>query len=260
MKLADAPIFYTIGQIRFNPVLNISEFVPKIHERIRKRFPAVRQEELRRIQMNFAGQDSKDAVGTFSAPRWSFADLKNSSGYVLYTDSLVFHTTAYETSAEFYESLISGLRLVDEIVGLSYVEGVGVRTLDAIMPSEGQSLNFYLNQQVLGFHGLIEGDLKHNITENVSVLTTGQQVSRVVILHGTIGIPADLFPISLTLAPKFQSLNGLHAILDLDHNRQERFEFDLDEIRERVRQVKQVVTQVFRSVVTPQALKAWHSN
>jgi uncharacterized protein (TIGR04255 family) len=120
-RMANAPIFYTLGQIRFNPVLNMGEFVPKIHEKIRKQYPAVRQEELRRIQMNLAGQESKDAVSTFSAPRWSFTDLNNTSGYVLYTDSLVYQTTAYETSKEFADALLAGIRLVDEVVGLSYV-------------------------------------------------------------------------------------------------------------------------------------------
>jgi uncharacterized protein (TIGR04255 family) len=256
-RMANAPIFYTLGQIRFNPVLNMGEFVPKIHEKIRKQYPAVRQEELRRIQMNLAGQESKDAVSTFSAPRWSFTDLNNTSGYVLYTDSLVYQTTAYETSREFADALLAGIRLVDEVVGLSYVEGVGVRTLDAIMPSADRPLSFYLKPQVLGFHDLVEGDLKHNITENVSALLTGQQVSRVIILQGTIGIPADLFPISLTFAPQFQSVNGLHAILDLDHNSPGRIEFDIEEIELRVRQVKKAVTQVFKSVVTEQALDAW---
>jgi uncharacterized protein (TIGR04255 family) len=202
----------------------------------------------------------KDAVSTFSVPRWSFTDLKSTSGYVLYADSLVFHTTAYETSREFSNVIDRGIKLVDEIVGLSYIDGVGVRTLDAIIPAEGRSLDFYLKSQALGFHGLLAGDLKHNITENVSIFSTGQQVSRVVILSGTIGIPVDLFPISLTLGKKFQSLNGLHAILDLDHNMQERFEFDIDEIREQVRQVKQAVTNVLKSIVTQQALEVWQSN
>jgi uncharacterized protein (TIGR04255 family) len=257
IKLKDPPIFYTIGQIRFNPVLNMSEYVARIHERIRKEFPAVKQEELKRIQLNLAGQENKEAVSTFSTPRWSFTDLKNTSGYLLFHDSLAFHTAAYETSTEFFDALIRGLQLVDEIVGLSYVEGVGVRTLDAIIPSEGHPLEFYLKPQVLGFHGLVGGDLRHNITENVSVLATGQQISRVIILHGALGTPGDLFPIVLTLAPKFQGLNSLHAILDLDHNNQQRFEFDLDEIRTRVRQVKEAVSTVFKSVVTQEALQTW---
>lgn len=256
-KMKDAPIFYTLGQVRFNAVLNMSDFVPKIHERIRKLYPAVRQEELRRIQMNVANQESKDPVSAFSVPRWSFTDLNNTSGYVLYTDSLVFHTTAYETSTEFFEALLNGIRLIDEVVGLSYVEGVGIRTLDAITPLTGRSLDFYLKEQVLGFHGLIGGELKHNITENVSILPTGQQVSRVVILQGAIGIPADLFPIPLTLAPKFQSLNSLHAILDLDHTIQGRFEIDQVEIESRFRQAKKAVTQVFKNIVTDQAFEVW---
>lgn len=256
-KLANAPIFYTLGQIRFNPLLNMGDFVAKIHERLRKEFPEVRQEDLRRVQMNLAAQDGKDVVSTLATPRWSFSNLKKTSGYVLYTDSIVFQTSAYETSAEFSDALLTGIQLVNEIIGLSYVDSVGLRTLDAVIPESGRQLDFYLNRQVLGFHGLLGGELRHNITENVTVFPTGQQVSRVLILRGTIGIPTDLFPITLVLGQRFQQLNGLHAILDLDHNRQERFEFDLGEIRDRVLQVKKGVTDAFDKVVTPEALTVW---
>lgn len=258
-KMLNPPIFYTLGQIRFNPVLNMSEYVAKMHKSIRKEFPEVRQEELRRFQMNVAAPDSKDAMTTSSVPRWSFANLVKTSGYVLYNDSLVFHTTAYETSDEFYDSLLRGIKLVDEAVGLSYVESVGLRTLDAIVPDAGKTLAFYLNGQVLGLHGLLGGEMKHNITENVTVFPSGQQVSRVSIMTGSLGVPMDLFPISLTLNRRFQEMNCLHAILDLDHIRLERFEFDLIEIRERVHQVKRGVTDVFDILVTDGARSAWDS-
>jgi uncharacterized protein (TIGR04255 family) len=237
----------------------MSDFVPKIHERLRREFPEVRQEDIRRVQMNLAAQDSKDFVSTLATARWSFSNLKRTSGYVLYTDSIVFHTSAYETSAEFSSALLTGIQLVNEIVGLSYVDGVGLRTLDAVIPDSGRQLDFYLDRQVLGFYGLLGGELKHNITENVTALPTGQQVSRVVILSGTIGIPMDLFPIPLTLGQKFQGLNGVHAVLDLDHSRQERFEFDIAEIKTRVIELKKGVTEVFSKIVTPEALEVWDS-
>jgi uncharacterized protein (TIGR04255 family) len=259
-KLANAPIFYILGQIRFSPILRMADFVPKIHERLRRDYPEVRQEELRRIQMNLAAPESNDVVSSLAAPRWIFSDLRKNAGYVLYTDSIVFHTSAYETSAEFLSALIRGVQIVDETVGLSYVDGVGVRTLDAIVPEHGRSLDFYLNRQVLGLHGLLDGEFRQNMTENVTQFPSGQQVSRIVILKGVLGVPFDLFPITLTLGQKFLELNGLHAVVDLDHNRQERFEFDVDEIAGRLSQVKNGVTEVFKKIVTPEALIAWDSN
>lgn len=258
-KMANPPIFYTVGQIRFNPVLNIAEYVPKIHERLRKPFPEVRREELRRLQINVAAQENAEAVTTSAVPRWSFANLKRTAGYYLYADSLVFHTTAYETSTEFHDALIRGIRLVDEVVGLSYIEEVGVRTLDAVIPESGQPIDFYLNRQVLGLHGLLEGELKHNISENVTFVATSKHVARVVILRGSLGLPMDLFPIPLMIDRKFQDLNTLHAILDLDHSRQDRFEFDLEEIGNRIREIKKGVTNVFYKIVTKEALDIWYS-
>ena len=246
-KMANPPIFYTIAQIRFNPVLNMSEYVPKIHLALRKEFPEIRQEELRQFQLNIAATGNGEPVSSFAAPRWVLSNLKKTSGYILLNDSIAFHTAAYETSEEFSAALLRGIELVNELVGLSYVDRVGFRTLDAIIPESGRSLRYYLKNDVLGFYEMLNGELKYNVSENFTVLPSGQLVARLAILSSpSVGVPPDLFPIQLTLKQQLQGPIGLHAVLDLDHSQEDRFEFDLQEIQLRIRQLKSILTGVFR--------------
>lgn len=254
--MANAPIFYTIGQIVFNSVLNMSDFVPKFHSRIRKEFPEFRDEDLRQFQINIA-EKSSEPLSSSSAPRWMFTNLKQTNGYILRRDSLAFQTTDYETSDDFVAYLLRGISLVNELVGLSYVDRVGVRTLDAVITEKEKPLTFFLRPEVLGFQSFLPGEMKHNISENVTLLSSGQLMSRVVVLHGVLGIPVDLFPIALNLKAKLQSPLGTHAVIDLDHVQQDRIEYGLDDIRERVRLGKSALTEVFRSVVTKEAIEHW---
>ena len=50
-KLTKAPVFYALAQIRFNPVSLMGDYVPKIQERLRQKFPDFRQEMLQRIEL-----------------------------------------------------------------------------------------------------------------------------------------------------------------------------------------------------------------
>ena len=38
-KMSNAPIFYTLAQIRFSPVLGMAKFVSEIQDRLRVEFP-----------------------------------------------------------------------------------------------------------------------------------------------------------------------------------------------------------------------------
>ena len=257
-RMANPPIFYTIAQIVFNPVLTMGDYVPKFHARLRKDFPEFKQEEVHQFQLNIAEKSGKEALSSHSALRWSFTHIKQTSGYLLRPESISFHTTAYETWEEFVAALLHGVSLINELVGLSYIDRVGIRTLDAVVSETEKPLAFFLRQEVLGFQNFLSGEMKYNMSENVTIGPSGQLVSRVVLLSSEqIGVPVDLFPIALRLPTRLQKSVGTHAVIDLDHAQQDRFEFDIEEVRDRIRTGKARITEVFKSVVTEDALRHW---
>jgi uncharacterized protein (TIGR04255 family) len=64
---------------------------------------------------------------------------------------------------------ISGLNLVHEIVELDYIESIGLRYIDAIVPIDNDSLQQYLNPALLGLSASLEGCLGHSFTETVTI-------------------------------------------------------------------------------------------
>ena len=83
--------------------------------------------------------------------RWSFTNSERTEGYLLLSNALVFHTTAYNTFESFLERTIFGLNLVHEIVELDYVERIGLRYLNAVFPINDETIEQYLNPGLLGF-------------------------------------------------------------------------------------------------------------
>ena len=259
-KMREAPVFYTLAQVVFNPVLQMGDFVPKIQDRLRHDgFPDFRKEQRRKIALSMGEAEGQSAQATIQEgpTRWRFVDSSQTSGYVLEPNTLVYHTTAYENFEAFSKRLFDGLRLVHEHVGLAYIERIGLRYLDAIVTKDGESLAQYLYANVLGLSSLAKGKLQHCFTETAAATEDGTLVARVLITEGDLAIPPDLFPLGLNLGSRFVNVKGRHAILDTDHFWAERFDFDLEKAQ-RILEASHIRIDVaFRQTATEYARNTW---
>ena len=256
IKMNNAPVFYILAQVRFNPVSMMSEFVPKIQDRLRRAgFPDFRPEVLHRIDLRQIGGSPE--VQMHEATRWSFMNSKGTEGYLLNTDSIVFHTTAYDTFDVFLDRLLMGLGLIHEAVELTYIERIGLRYLDAVSPRAHESLDNYLSQTVLGLHKALQGKLAHNFMETAVQNVSGTLVARTVIRDNTLTVPPDLHPMNLKIGDRFASIKGLHAILDNDQFAEERSDFNLDEVKIKLRSMHDRIEEAFHATVTSFALEQW---
>jgi uncharacterized protein (TIGR04255 family) len=256
-KMQHAPIFFTIGQIRFNPFLDMQLHVEALQTEFRKySFSGFSEENLTTIQLDPSGA-SPNVVPT-RQKRWRFTNSKRTGEFVLFQNSISYQTTNYETSQDFKSRLMTAIKIVHKELKLEYVEQIGFRTLDAIIPSKDHPLDIWLKPELLGFYSSTNDKLKHSILEGVSTIGSSDfLVQRVVILHGALAIPLDLMPIALTIDARFTSFNDWHAILDTDFTAREQFDFDLDAISERVTTVKEEASRAFRSAVSSIALDLW---
>lgn len=251
-------MFYTLMQVQFNPIAQMSDYVAVLQERLRRSgFPDFRAENLfelaiRRLdelQPDFQQQQQK---------RWSFTNIQRTEGYLLLSNALVFHTTTYDTFEDFLNKTIIGLKLVHEIVELAYVERIGLRYLDAIVPMHlDDTLEQYLNPSLLGFSSSLEGCLAHSFTETVTSIADGNLVARSVITDGALALSPDLFPLQLELQPRFTAINGRNAVLDTDYSVVKRDGFDIERIEKQLLESHDIITNAFKVSVTDHARERW---
>jgi len=121
-KLKNAPLFYTIVQIRFNPIVQMKEYIPKIQDQLRRGYPDFQTENIVAINIKNASEVLPQEIQNFPVSRWSFSNAKRNEGYLLLSDSLTFHTTQYDSFDEFKAKALEGLKIVNEIVDLSFIE------------------------------------------------------------------------------------------------------------------------------------------
>jgi uncharacterized protein (TIGR04255 family) len=256
-KMSLAPVFYTLAQVQFNPIVQMADYVALLQERLRRGgFPDFQAEN----QFELTIRRLDEAQPNFQPTqhmRWSFTNTQRTEGYLLLSNALVFHTTTYDTFADFLQKTISGLNLVNKIVELAYVEKIGLRYLDAVTPMDSDTLQQYLNPSLLGFSANLEGRLSHSFTETVTVIEDGNLVARAVITDGTLALSPDLIPLQLELQPRFTAINGRNAVLDSDYFVVERNSFDLKKIEDQLLKAHAIITDAFKVSVTDYAREKW---
>jgi uncharacterized protein (TIGR04255 family) len=252
-----APVFYTLAQVQFNPITQMSDYVSRLQEHLRRNgFPDYQSES----QMEFAIRRLDEAqpdVQQQPHVRWSFTNADRTEGYQLSSNALVFHTTSYDTFEDFLQKTISGLELVHNVVELAYTERIGLRYLDAIVPMGDDTLQQYLTTSLLGLSDSIDGRLGHSFTETVTFIESGTLVTRAVITDNVLSLSPDLFPLQLELAHRFREVSSRHAVLDTDYFVAKRTKFDITEIKHQISVAHDVVTNAFDSSVTDYSKKKW---
>ncbi len=263
--MKNAPVYFTIAQIRYNPILSLSTYIPAIQEHFRRNgFPDFKKAVTMTLNLTPLLQDVS-AEGQPPAPtpveRYIFSNPENTKNFLLEQGALAFQATEYETFETFAEHLLRGLDFLNKSVELSFIERVGVRYLDAVMPREGERLGQYLIPEVMGLCGKLEGDIQHSFSETLTRGDRGSVISRVVIQQGQggqIGFPPDLMQaMGLKIARRFMQVAGLHAIIDTDAFEAERINFDLAEVRKKLIVLHDRIAKSFRATITEHALAVW---
>lgn len=260
-KMGNAPVYFTLAQVRFNTILNLENYLPAIQDKMREEhFPDYKMEVLQRVVVPFNRDEGAQESAPSISPqtRYIFGDIDKTSGFVLDSSALSFQTTNYDTFETFSESFLMGLRILHEALHFDFTERVGLRYLDAVLPnSESESLSEYLVPEVIGLSQKSNGELVHSFSETVSIHSAGQLVSRVIVQNGKVGLPPELATLSPNINSRFTASNGEHAILDNDAFHEQREAFELSSLEKRLSALHDEILNSFRMTVTEHAVNTW---
>lgn len=260
-KLTNAPVYYTVAQVQFNPVLDLDGYIPAIQSKMREvRFPDYKKEVVQRLVLPFGGSEQGQMAAPTLTPqsRYLFGDIDGRSLFLLETNALSFQTTSYNTFETFSGALLKGLGILHDALRLDFVDRIGLRYLDAIQPSkDGETLREFLVPEVLGLALRGEGQLQQSVSETIVTTVAGQLVSRVLIRNGQVGLPMELGGLAPVIDPRFTQRESLHAIVDTDASIGHREVFELSKVEARLTALHDEIVTSFNATVTDHARASW---
>ena len=260
-KLSNAPVYYTVAQVQFNPVLDLDSYVPAIQAKMRDaHFPDFKKEVFQRLDFPVLGmQQGQMLPPTITTQaRYVFGDIAGQTAFLLEANALTLQTTSYDTFETFSKYLIAALGVLHSVLRLDFVERIGLRYLDAIQPvKDGETLRDFLVPEVLGLALRGHGQLQQSISETAVATPAGQLVSRVIVRNGQVGLPMELSGVALVIAHRFTQRQGIHAIVDTDASFVQRETFEPSKVEARLVALHDEIDASFKATVTDHARASW---
>jgi uncharacterized protein (TIGR04255 family) len=259
-KLTNAPVYFSIVQVKFNPLFKLDTYAPDIQDRLRRAgFPDAKKEVLTHLSVvpTNAAEQAPAAMPITQSSRYKFGTKDATAEFILDQFALTYQTTEYDVFDSFTKKFLDGLDAVQQIAALDYVDRIGVRYLNAIKAREGERLEQYLVPQLLGLSTTLGGNLVHSYSETRVKREGVELLVRSIQQDSSLGFPPDLQPMTLHVPQRFAELDRLHAILDIDGWMDARENFDRDFISKALYRIHDYVEEAFKSSATPHAKKVW---
>jgi uncharacterized protein (TIGR04255 family) len=146
--LPNAPLVYTLGQIRFPPI-PMERFAPLFHDAVRADMPHCDTFDLQQIQVAFGPEGIK--ANQVPLRLWQIASPDRKLAVILTPNSLSLHTNSYRDHKSFirdFEGVLATLIAIPDI-GIKWTVGVALRYIDLVAPPDGESVDSLLDPTVL---------------------------------------------------------------------------------------------------------------
>jgi uncharacterized protein (TIGR04255 family) len=253
-KLSQAPVVYSLVQVRFSPILTLHTHLPAIQEKLRAEYPRYALNHLQTIRV---GIDGKPESGEIE-PRWDFANRGNNAGIRLQTGSFVYHCSKYTIFDDFLQNAVNTLNIVHEIARIDLVERVGVRYVDLVVPGDAEAVTDYLIPSLSGFpkNSFEDTEMLNSISQTTMKTKFGILQIRCLVSKEGVSLPPDLITCNLTLErqpPK----DRISALMDTDHFSELSFDFGIDDVRNRINALHEPISRAFWSSITDHACTRW---
>lgn len=257
----NAPLAYVLAEVRTERLADIKNYHPKVAGRFRDEYPV--QRTMHGAKLVATG--TQLVIEQDQDMAWEFATPDNRTAVILRPNGLVLHATAYIDSVDFLARLQRAVSVFAEEVPLVYINRLGMRYIDFVVPREGEDPEAYVDRRLNPDLGLTK---QANGVTATSLATyrmdSGQQLTlRYVRAHGKPEMPPDLGMLSLDPSPLMKSGgvkdDQLTAILDTDCNLKYAPVVRLNpaQVQEQFASIHEVSFNAFMTAITDYARKVW---
>lgn len=251
LHLSRTPLIYVVTQVRFSAVMSIEKYVPEIQEKLRHRYPWFQHSKIQEVALTSPGTPAV----SFN-DRFEFLAREKRTGIVLTRNSIALHTNKYSNFEEFEEEFGNALSAVHESVGLGLVERIGLRYIDLVRLTEGESWPDYIQRELLGLDPSLVGVSQWSSQfGSIGKTDVGTLVFR--FLQSENPLPPDLSPGGLHYDKELLRPGEVGTILDFDHYSEANGEFVFDSVLTAIGDLHDNLDRAFRNSVTKAALRKW---
>jgi uncharacterized protein (TIGR04255 family) len=260
-KLTKSPLTYVLGQVKISPIVDMQRHIPNIQEKLRKDLPKFN--EIETLDVNVQPNQKDVRVNT----RWHFYDKESTTGLLLEKDTLIFHTTNYNTFDQFSDFLEKTLKNINEVLNIGLCTRLGLRYINFV----DENIEKFIQKPLLGFplnfDDIKESNQGFHRTESISktkcdgiikIQSTLTNINQINKNDFNLFVPPDLSPVAGLLTFIRNDPKDKFFLLDIDHFMFKKdVDFNMKEIIENFGSLHAGISNAFLSAITSEGKTSW---
>jgi uncharacterized protein (TIGR04255 family) len=261
--MKNAPLAAVVAEVRFAETLKIEERVPDLQEALEDKYPRLERFNIQTVE--FGDGDAK-----FSPERrWDFYSAGGFHAVSLTKTALALHATEYaDFDNDFSKRLAHVLSIFGRIVPGRYVERIGLRYIDLVIPRPGEQPEAYLNSPISNLSAIWPSA---QLQQSASIFAFSRENRttrfRCILRQPSASpIPPDFaLPINLKKSARTEACErqgpsqiGI-AVLDFDSSCIPNMTFDADLVHSQFSTLHDDSSELFKSVINDHARTEWNS-
>lgn len=255
-KLSNQPLLFVLAEFRFSDVRNIEEYIPKLQEKFRKKFPFTEEQSGQEVNINPQG------INITETKQWSFISKDKKNAIVLSYNRLVYMTSDYDRFDSFKEGCEIAIDALVTEVAPSLLIRIGLRYADLIVKnSDEEDITSYVKDSVCEKDSLkLIGEPKHQIKEVLVETEDGLLNIRSMYADNNLSFWNDTDNSPVKIERKDHSSERI--LLDFDHfwqpdKEENSLNFEKDIVVKKLEKMHKPARQAFWHVTTEIGRKIW---
>lgn len=254
-KLHNDPLSLVLCQIRFSKVRRMPEFIPQIHDLLRKEgFPEDVSATVQQVVITPSGPQVTEHKQD------EFRSKDNQWSLTISEDMLALISTAYDRFEGFSNRLKRSLEIIDQIAEIHHglIQRIGLRYVDVIDPRPGETFRDYLQPSLHGPQSPVFSDEKQWMhLEFVGKTEAGTMIVRLTQNDQGIVLPPDIIHKPMKQKMKIDA-GKIVTLVDTDHFVEGSWDYDLESIMSTTNELHEAINAAwFNDLVTKEALQIW---
>jgi uncharacterized protein (TIGR04255 family) len=255
-KLHNDPLSLVLCQIRFSKVRRMPEFIPQIHDLLRKEgFPEDVSSVVQQVVITPGNQPE-----IIQRKQDEFRSKDNQWALTISDEMLALVTTGYDRFEGFASRLRRCLEVVDQVAEIHHgmINRIGLRYVDVINPQPDQTFRDYLQPSLHGPQSnVFTGPDQWLHLESVGRTDLGTMIVRITQNDQGIVLPPDIMHKPMSNKMKIEPGNVI-TLVDTDHFTEGSWEYDLESIMATTNELHEAINAAwFNDLVTPKAIEIW---
>jgi len=257
-----APLAYVLAEVRTENLSDLKTYQPELAAAFRGQFPIQRALVTARI---IASSGGIPTVEPEQESAWEFATPDNGVALIIRPQGFVLHATTYKDHAEFLGRFHDALTLVAAKVPSIFVNRIGLRYVDFIIPRAGETPEAYVDSRLNPYIPIPAATgTAMAMSLTAYPMPNGRLTLRYIRGAGQPQLPPDLATIALAKSPLMEAIDvaitQTTAIMDIDRTREfgTREPLNPAAIRMEFQLIRDEISHLFKEIlITKHARQAW---